>query len=43
MATWLSMPDIVVGLHFEAELGEYFETTYYWHNRTGPLHTRSGF
>lgn len=43
VATWLSMPEIILGLHFEAELGEYYETTYYWHNRPGPLNTRSGF
>eukprot|EP00581_Thalassiosira_minuscula_P011083 CAMPEP_0183718832 /NCGR_PEP_ID=MMETSP0737-20130205/11987_1 /TAXON_ID=385413 /ORGANISM="Thalassiosira miniscula, Strain CCMP1093" /LENGTH=102 /DNA_ID=CAMNT_0025948461 /DNA_START=699 /DNA_END=1007 /DNA_ORIENTATION=+ len=28
IATWLSMPSIMLGLHFEAELGSYFEETY---------------
>ena len=37
-ATWLLMPLILLGLHFEAKLGSYFEETYAWHNRTGPLH-----
>ena len=43
IATWLSMPAIVLGLHFEAELGNYFEQSYSWHNRKGPFHKRSGF
>ena len=38
-----SMSSIILGLHFEAELGNYFEVAYAWHNRTGPNHTRSGF
>ena len=37
------MPYMILGLHFEAELGGYFEETYAWHNQTGPSHTRSGF
>lgn len=40
IATWLSMPLIVLGLHFESELGDYFEECYAWHNRPGPLYTR---
>mmetsp|Transcript_5656 Transcript_5656/g.15886 ORF Transcript_5656/g.15886 Transcript_5656/m.15886 type:complete len:972 (+) Transcript_5656:584-3499(+) len=43
VATWLSMPEVILGLHYEAELGEYFEETYYWHNRTGPFNSRPGF
>lgn len=36
-------PDIIVGLHFEAELKNYFETTYEWHANPGELSTRPGF
>ena len=43
IAVWLSMPAIILGLHFEAELGNYFEQVYDWHNRKGPFHNRSGF
>ena len=43
IATWLSMPELILGLQFEAELGTYFEEIYAWHNRTGPLGKRSGF
>lgn len=43
IATWLMMPEIILGLQFEAELGDYFETTYYWHNRPGPFNSRAGF
>lgn len=43
IATWLSMPSVVLGLHFEAELGNYFEEIYAWHCRPGPLYKRSGF
>ena len=43
IATWVSMPSLILGLHFEAEIGSYFEEVYAWHNRTGPLNKRSGF
>ena len=43
VATWTMMPEIMLGLHFEAELGVYFEEVYAWHNRAGPLNSRSGF
>ena len=43
IATWLSMPPIILGLQFEDELGTYFEEIYAWHNRTGPLNKRSGY
>ena len=43
VALWLSMPSIVLALQFEAELGNYFEQGYSWHNRKGPFHSRSGF
>ena len=43
VATWLSMPSIILGLHFEAELGNYFKEAFAWHNRTGPHQTRSGY
>jgi hypothetical protein len=28
VATWLSMPSIILGIHFEAELGNYFKEAY---------------
>jgi hypothetical protein len=37
IATWLSMPQMILGLHFESELGLYFEEMYAWHNCAGPL------
>lgn len=43
LATWFSMPSIVLGIHFESEIGNYFEEVYAWHNRTGPHNSRSGF
>jgi hypothetical protein len=43
IATWLSMPAILLGLHFESELGIYFEETTAWHNCPGPINSRSGF
>ena len=43
IATWLSMPSIILGLHFESELGNYFEEIYAWHCRSGGLNKRSGF
>ena len=43
VAVWSSMPSILLALHFEAELGNYFEQAYSWHNRKGPFHSRSGF
>eukprot|EP00956_Cyclotella_meneghiniana_P021672 scaffold39740_cov82-Cyclotella_meneghiniana.AAC.1 len=43
IATWLSMPEIILGLTFEAELGIYFEEVYAWHNRKGPFNERPGF
>ena len=39
VATWLSMPSMILGFHFEAELSGFFDETYAWHNQTGPLHT----
>ena len=43
IATWMCMPPIILGLYFEAELGNYFEQSMAWHNRKGPFHSRSGF
>ncbi len=43
IATWAMMPEIILGLQFESELGAYFEEVYAWHNHTGPLNKRSGF
>lgn len=43
LATWLNMPAIILGLHFEAELGSYFKETMAWHNRPGPLSCQAGF
>ena len=42
ITTWLTMPVIILGLHFEDELGNYFEQGYAWHNRRGPFYSRSG-
>ncbi len=38
IALWLFIPAIILGLFFEAELGNYFEQSYAWMNRTGPFH-----
>ncbi len=43
IATWLSMPQIILGLTFEAELGIYFEEVMAWHNCKGPFNERPGF
>ena len=43
LATWFSMPSIILGIHFELEIGNYFEEVYAWHNRTGAHNFRSGF
>ena len=43
IATWISMPSIILVLYFESELGCYFKEAYAWHNCTGPLNKRSGF
>ena len=43
VATWLSMPAIVLGIHFESDLWIYFEEIYVCHNCPGPHNTRSGF
>ena len=37
------MPYIVFGIHFEAQVGNYFEEGYAWHNRTGSHNPWSGF
>ena len=37
------MPVLILALHSEAELGNYFEHGYSWHNQKGPFHIRSGF
>ena len=37
------MPEIIVGIQFEAELVDYFEVTYCWHSMPGELCKRSGF
>ena len=37
IATWLSMPEVVLGLQFEAEIGAYFEGIHAWHNCKGPI------
>ena len=39
----LFMPEIIVALHFESELGDYFEITSSWHSSPGELSTRPGF
>jgi hypothetical protein len=40
----LSMPSVMVGVvHFEADLGRYFEVTMQWHAYPGELSTRPGF
>jgi hypothetical protein len=43
IASWISIPLILLGLYFELDLGSYFEEAYAWHNSTGPLNKRSGF
>jgi hypothetical protein len=40
---WLQMPELILGLQFEVELGNYFEEVMAWHNRTVPINTRSRF
>ena len=37
------MPAIILAIHFEAELGNFFEQAYNRLNRSGPFHVRSGF
>ena len=37
------MPAIVLGMHFESELGKYFKEIYARLNLPGPHNTRSGF
>ena len=37
------MPAIILALHFESELGDYFKETYTWHNQNSPLNTSNGF
>lgn len=39
----LCMPEIIVALQLEAEVGEYFEVTSSWHCQKGPLNSRAGF
>ena len=39
----ISMPNIMVGVHFEADLGQYFEVTMKWHGYPGELSTQPGF
>ena len=39
----LVMPNTMVGVYFEADLGRYFEVTMQWHAYPGELSTRSGF
>ena len=43
VATWLSMTAIVLGMHFESELGNYFKDIYAWNKRPRPHNTRYGF
>ena len=43
VATMLMKPEVITGLHFEAALGSYFETTLQWHAMPGELSKRSGF
>jgi hypothetical protein len=39
----LFMPAAIVALHFESELGNYFEVTSNWHAMPGELSARTGF
>ena len=41
--TILSIPEIIVALKFEAEMGNYFEVTSHFHAMTGILSNRPGF
>jgi len=43
LITWFMMPEIIVGIQFEAELVDYFEVTYQWHANVGELCKKSGF
>ena len=39
----LLMPEIIAALHFEMEMGNYFEATSAWHGMPGSDETRPGF
>ena len=43
VARMLLLPEILVALHFEAELGLFFEQTMRWHSTPGELYCRAGF
>ena len=43
IAIWANIDSIRLGLHFEAEIGNYFEEIYAWYKRSGPINKRSGF
>ena len=43
LASLLMKPEILLGLHFESELGEYFEITTSWHSQPGETNTRNNF
>ena len=37
------IPDIILALHFEAELGGYFDVTMNWYNQSGEYAKCAGF
>ena len=39
----LLMPEIILALHFECDLGTYFERTMLWHGNVGQMNKRPGF
>ena len=39
----IEVPDIILALNYEAELGNYFEVTTKWHNHPGDFSIRVGF
>ena len=43
VATWALMPEIILGIQLEAELGGYFEEVYAWYCCPGPLNKRICF
>lgn len=38
----LAIPEILLALNFESEVGEYFEVTMKWHAIPGAVSTRTG-
>lgn len=43
LALLLLKPEIILALHFESEMGSYFEVTMNWHSQPGETNTRNNF